>query len=101
MRPEEQPLQIPRLSIKSSFIVFTSLLFGGVIFPYLLTLLELSFKLGVMTTLPISLAFSLVYSHYCVETKQGFNKRFFIALVVITILLELMSYVWIVKGFIF
>lgn len=76
MKPEEQPLRGPRLSVKSSFIVFAFLLLGGVIFPYLLTILGLSFKTGVMLTLPVSLAFSLVYSHYFIETKQGFCKRF-------------------------
>lgn len=101
MKPEEQPLKIPRLSIKSSFFVFLSMLLGGVIFPYLLTLLGLDFKMGVMIILPVSLAFSLAYSHYYIETKQGFCKRFIISLVVATALLELMSYVWLVEGFIF
>lgn len=101
MKPEEQPLRGPKLSIKSSFIVFAFLLLGGVIFPYLLTILGLSFKAGVMITLPVSLAFSLVYSHYFIETKQGFCKRFIFAFVVSTIILELMSYVWLVEGLIF
>ncbi|GEQ48994.1 hypothetical protein [Tetragenococcus koreensis] len=101
MKPEEQPLRIPRLSIKSSFLVLASLLLGGIIIPYLLTLLGISFKTGVMIILPVSLAFSLVYSHYYLETKQGFCKRFIVALVVATVALELMSYVWLVEGFIF
>lgn len=101
MKPEEQPLRIPRLSIKSSFLVLASLLLGGIIIPYLLTLLGIGFKTGVMIILPVSLAFSLVYSHYYLETKQGFCKRFIIALVVATVALELMSYVWLVEGFIF
>ncbi|AYW44801.1 hypothetical protein LQF61_02230 [Tetragenococcus koreensis] len=101
MKPEEQPLRIPRLSIKSSFLVLASLLLGGIIIPYLLTLLGIGFKTGVMIILPVSLAFSLVYSHYYLETKQGFCKRFIVALVVATVALELMSYVWLVEGFIF
>jgi len=101
MEPKEQPLRIPRLSIKSSFLVFASLLLGGVILPYLLTLLGIHFKTGVMVTLPVSLAFSLVYSHYFIETKQGFCKRFIVALLITTVVLELMSYVWLVEGYIF
>lgn len=101
MKPEEQPLRIPRLSIKSSFLVLASLLLGGIIIPYLLTLLGIGLKTGVMIILPVSLAFSLVYSHYYLETKQGFCKRFIVALVVATVALELMSYVWLVEGFIF
>ncbi|AYW50252.1 hypothetical protein [Tetragenococcus halophilus] len=101
MKPEEQPLRGPRLSVKSSFIVFAFLLLGGVIFPYLLTILGLSFKTGVMLTLPVSLSFSLVYSHYFIETKQGFCKRFILFFVVTTVILELMSYVWLIEGFIF
>ncbi|AYW48430.1 hypothetical protein C7K38_08660 [Tetragenococcus osmophilus] len=101
MEPKEQQLKIPRLSIKSSFLFFASLLLGGVIFPYLLSLLGISFKTGAMIILPVSLAFSLVYSHYYIETKQGFCKRFLIALLLTTVILELMSYVWLVEGYIF
>ncbi len=98
MKFEEQSLRIPRLSVKGSFLVFVSLVFGGIIFPYLLMLVGMSFKTGVMLTLPISLAFSLLYNHYFIETKQGFCKRFIIFLVVVTALLELLAYFWIVKG---
>lgn len=101
MKRKEQVLQIPKLSIKSSFLVLVSLIAGGILFPYLLTTIGMSFRLGIMTTLPISLAFSLVYSHYILETKQGYCKRFMVMLIVTTIFLEVMAYFWIVRGFIF
>jgi len=51
--------------------------------------------------LPVGIAFALAYSHYFIETKTGFCKRFIWLFLISLILLELISYLWLIKGVIF
>ncbi|KAF1303108.1 hypothetical protein IV487_03540 [Enterococcus saccharolyticus] len=97
----DEALRIPKLSIKSSFFVLFSLVIGGIVIPYVLTLVGMSFRMATILVLPVSFAFSLVYSHYCIETKQGYNQRFFIAWGLTTIVFTIVAYVWLMQGFIF
>lgn len=97
----DEALRIPKLSIKSSFFVLFSLVLGGIIIPYILTLIGMSFQMGMILVLPASFAFSLVYSHYFIETKQGYSKRFLIAWGLTTIVFTIIAYVWLMQGFVF
>ena len=62
---------------------------------------SLPFNIGAMIFLPVGIAFALAYSHYFIETKTGFCKRFIWLFLISLILLELISYLWLIKGVIF
>lgn len=59
------------------------------------------FYIGAMIFLPVGIAFALAYSHYFIETKTGFCKRFIWLFLISLILLKLISYLWMIKGVIF
>lgn len=67
----------------------------------LLWTFSLPFNIGAMIFLPVGIAFALAYSHYFIETKTGFCKRFIWLFLISLILLELISYLWLIKGVIF
>jgi len=74
----------------------------GVLLPsVLLGTFSLPFNIGAMIFLPVGIAFALAYSHYFIETKTGFCKRFIWLFLISLILLELISYLWLIKGVIF
>ena len=73
---ENNQAMVPKFSVKSAGFLFSMGLLCGVLF-------------------------ALAYSHYFIETKTGFCKRFIWLFLISLILLELISYLWLIKGVIF
>ena len=95
---ENNQAMVPKFSVKSAGFLFSMGLLCGVLLPsVLLWTFNLPFNIGAMIFLP----FALAYSHYFIETKTGFCKRFIWLFLISHILLELISYLWLIKGVIF
>ena len=92
---ENNQAMVPKFSVKSAGFLFSMGLLCGVLLPsVLLWTFSLPFNIGAMI-------FLLAYSHYFIETKTGFCKRFIWLFLISLILLELISYLWLIKGVIF
>lgn len=99
---ENNQAMVPKFSVKSAGFLFSMRLLCGVLLPsVLLWTFNLPFNIGAMIFLPVGIAFALAYSHYFIETKTGFCKRFIWLFLISLILLELISYLWLIKGVIF
>lgn len=92
---------IPKFSIKSALLLLLAGLLGGGVIPYLFYELQWDTRIAVMLFLPLFISFSLAYGHCFFDTKIGLGKRFWKIVIISFIILEVLSYFWLFKGFIF
>lgn len=101
MLSEKKDYVSPRFSIKSSLLLLLSGIIGGVLIPYIFYTLNWSTSLATMLSLPILVALTISYSQYFIETKRGYSKGFWVTLIFSLVILEVLTYFWLYKGFIF
>lgn len=92
---------VPKFSIKSASLLLLASVIGGILIPYLFFELNWDTRLATMIFLPILIAGAIAYSQCFIETKKGISKSFWITFIIAFIILEVLSYFWLYKGFIF
>lgn len=92
---------VPRFSIKSASLLLLAGLVGGILMPYVFFELNWNTNLATMIFLPISIASAIAYSQCFIENKKGISRSFWTTLIIAFIILEVLSYFWLYKGFIF
>ncbi|NSM46093.1 hypothetical protein HRD97_12055 [Enterococcus faecalis] len=94
---ENNQAMVPKFSVKSAGFLFSMGLLCGVLLPsVLLWTFNLPFNIGAMIFLPVGIAFALAYSHYFIETKKGFCKRFIWLVFISLILFDVIFFLWVV-----
>lgn len=69
---------IPTFSMKSAFIMMVAGTIGTLFVPYVLSFINIDFKLGVILGNSILTAYSVAYARYFIETKNGYSKSFWL-----------------------
>ncbi|MGL4773443.1 MAG: hypothetical protein ACRC2K_07765 [Clostridium sp.] len=89
---------IPIFGIRSALTILGFAVLGTYLFPFLLSMLGASKEMGVvignMLITPIGIAISRCF----IETKQGFNKKFFAIYAGFGVVFVLISSYWMYKG---
>lgn len=86
---------IPKFSLKSSLIILLGAIGATVIFPYLVSLLGLSYNVGVVVGNTLILGFVLAYVRFFVDTKIGFCKKFWMTYIGFGIAFGFISFLWV------
>lgn len=69
---------IPTFSMKSAFIMMLAASVGTLVVPYLLSFINIDFKLGVILGNSVLTAYSVAYVRYFIESKKGYGKKFWL-----------------------
>ncbi len=85
---------IPKFSFKSSLIILLGAIGGTVIFPYILSLIGIDNRMGVVIGNTLLLGFVLSYVRFFIETKRGFCKKFWITYLGFGIAFGFISFLW-------
>lgn len=85
---------IPKFSLKSSLIILLGAIGATVIFPYVLSLIGLDNRIGVVIGNTFLLGFVLSYVRFFIETKRGFCKKFWITYLGFGITFGFISFFW-------
>ncbi len=101
MEIQKKQTGIPRFSFKSALILLLASVVGGILIPYLFYLVGWDTRIAVMLFLPFFISLAIAYGQCFIETKDGICKRFWITLICAFVILEILSYFWLFKGFIF
>lgn len=64
------------------------------IFPYILRLIGVDFKVGVILGNTFILSFVIAYVRYFVESKKGFTKSFYTTYCIFAIAFGVISFFW-------
>lgn len=89
---------IPRFSLKSSLIILLGAILSTVVFPYILSLIGISHKMGIVIGNTLILSFILTYVRFFLETKRGICKKFWITYFGFGIAFGCISFFWIYLG---
>ena len=101
IKTSDKEVTIPRFSIKSSLLLLLAGVCGGILMPYIFSLVNLDPKLGMILFLPAFISFAIAYGQCFIETKDGFCKRFWLTAIIGFFILTILSYFWLFKGFVF
>lgn len=89
---------IPKFSLKSSLTILLGAVVSTTIFPYLLSLLGVSFNIGVVLGNIFILGFVLAYVRCFIEGKEGFSKKFWLTYLGFGGAFGLISFFWMSLG---
>lgn len=85
---------IPRFSLKSSLCIILGAAGSTIVFPYLLSLLGISYSTGVVIGNTLILGFVLAYVRFFVETNKGFCKKFWMTYIGFGAAFGFISFFW-------
>lgn len=85
---------IPTISFKSAFVIMLSAVIATLVAPYILSLIGVSFKLGIIIGNAVLTAFAVSYCRYFIETKRGYCKSFYKTYIIFAISFAIIGYFW-------
>lgn len=85
---------IPQFSLKSSLIILLGAIVSTIVFPYILSLIGVSYKIGVVIGNTLILGFILAYVRFFVETKRGLCNKFWITYLGFGVAFGCISFFW-------
>ncbi|WP_297639565.1 hypothetical protein [uncultured Clostridium sp.] len=80
--------------MKSSLIIILGACVSTIFFPYLLNIIGIDFKVGVMLGSTFILSFVLAYVRCFIESKKGFTKSFYITYLIFAVAFGVISFFW-------
>lgn len=85
---------IPGFSLKSSLMILLGAIISTVVFPYIVSFIGVSYKVGVVIGNTLILGFILAYVRFFVETKRGLCNKFWITYLGFGLAFGCISFFW-------
>lgn len=86
--------EIPRFGIKSSLFILASGIISGILIPWILSLVGISYQISIVIFNGVILGFGLAYSRFFIETKRGFCKKFWHTYIFFGLIFSTISFFW-------
>lgn len=86
--------KIPTFSIKGALIILLGAIVGTFIFPYLLSLIGVNFKFGVVLGNAIFTGYALAYARFFMELGKGYCKKFWLTYGGFSLAFAIIAYFW-------